>query len=88
MLSAIALLAVTALSAAPIQDAQEILATARAKKAERMADVQNYTIIQRVQGAMESPLYYEAFTTPGGSETLYRLVPMQEWQERNRPVRV
>jgi len=85
MIATIALLAATTLSTAPMQDAQEILSTARAKKAARMADVQNYTIIQRVQGAMESPLYYEAFTTPGGSETLYRLVPMQEWQERGAP---
>jgi hypothetical protein len=85
MLGTITLLAVTALSAAPIQDAQEILATVASKQAERMASVENYTIIQRVQGAMEAPFYYEAFNPLGGPTRLFRLVPMVEWQERGAP---
>lgn len=79
------LLAATAVATAPIQDPQEILATVASKKAERMASVENYTIIQRVQGAMEAPFYYEAFNPLGGPTRLFRLVPMAEWQERGAP---
>ncbi len=65
-----------------LPSAPAILATVASKKAERMRGVENYTIIQRAQGAMEAPFYHEAMGPGGG---LYRVVPIAEWQERNAP---
>ncbi|MEZ4411592.1 MAG: hypothetical protein R2910_01235 [Gemmatimonadales bacterium] len=83
MLSPILLLAATALSPLPIQDAQEILATVASKQAERMAGVHNYVIIQKVQGGMEAPFYYEEFAPEGTMAKFFRVVPMSEWKQRD-----
>ncbi len=80
MLATIALAAIVA--AAPQQTAQEILATAAAKQMDRMATVRNYTIIIKVNGGAEAPLYYEGFPGSGGVP-LYRLVPISEWAKRD-----
>lgn len=85
MISTVALLAIITFPGAAMQDAQEILERVAATRASRMAFVTNYTIIQRVQGTMQAPFYYEKFAPLGGTATLYRLVPIAEWQERNAP---
>ncbi len=85
MISTVVVLATLSFPGAAMQDAQEILERVAATRAERMAFVTDYTIIQRVQGTMEAPFYYEKFAPLGGTATLYRLVPIAEWQERNAP---
>ena len=79
----IALVALLAAPAAAQQNAQEVLQLVAEKQAARMGPVKNYVIIQKVQGGMEAPFYYEAFNPLGGSVRLFRLVPMSEWKKRD-----
>lgn len=79
----LALMVLTAVPATAQQDARQVLQLVAEKQAARMASVNNYVIIQRVQGAMEAPFYYEAFTPEGGGPKLFRLVDIAEWQARN-----
>lgn len=83
MLSVLALIAAAATPIGTQQNAQEVLQRVAEKEAERMASVKNYVIIQRVQGGMEAPFYYEEFTPEGGTGRLFRLVPMPEWQQED-----
>ncbi len=59
------------------QTAQSILATARTRQIERWNGVNNYTLIQTVQG-IETPSYYERMEVNG--QPGFRLVPMTEWR--------
>jgi hypothetical protein len=82
MLATFALAAIVA--AVPQQTAQEILATAAAKQMDRMATVRNYTIIMKVDGGAEAPLFYEGFVdSAAGGVPAYRLVPISEWTKRD-----
>lgn len=62
----------------PATDAQQVMAMARAKQLQRLAAVDNYTIIQTVNG-MPVPLYFEKLGT-GGAAT-FRSVPVSEWSK-------
>jgi hypothetical protein len=80
------LIALIALSAVPVaaqETAQQVLQQVAEKRAERMAGVKNYVIIQKVQGGMEAPFYYEEFTPEGTMGRLFRLVPIPEWQQQD-----
>ena len=83
MLSAIVLVALTAMPSAGQQTAQEVLQLAAQKRAERMNLVKNYVIIQKAQGGMEAPFYYEEFAPEGTMVQLFRLVPMSEWKAKD-----
>ncbi len=71
------------LATAPVpQDAQSILARAQEKQAERLATVDDYTVVRSVNG-IEFPSWYRKFTVDG--RTLFREVPRTEWErERTR----
>ncbi len=71
----------TALPAAPQQDAQAILATMREKQLERWETVDNYAVEQRMEGAqtMSAPIYFEKTTV--GELVTFRQVPLNEWMK-------
>jgi hypothetical protein len=79
----IALVALMAVPAAAQQNAQEVLQLVAEKQAERMGPVKNYVIIQKVQGGMEAPIYYEEFAPPGTMAQFFRVVPTSEWKQRD-----
>jgi hypothetical protein len=79
MIRIAALLVVVTLPLAAQQNAQEVLLRSQQMQAAREAGVQNYTLIQGVQG-METPSYFEKEVI--GGRALFRLVPISEWQER------
>jgi hypothetical protein len=62
--------------APPATDARQVMAMARARQLERLATVDNYTIIQTVNG-IPAPTYFEKVGT--GSATTFRSVPVSEW---------
>ncbi len=62
----------------PATDARQVMAMARARQLERLAAVNNYTIIQTVNG-MPVPLYFERVAI--GGTTTFRSVPIPEWSK-------
>lgn len=82
MLRAAFLTVLVSVPLAAQQSAQQIITTAVAKQAAREAEIDNYVIIQQYE-MMQAPAYYEKTTLDGRS--LFRLVPMPEWQQRAAP---
>jgi hypothetical protein len=60
----------------PAQDARHVLLQAAAKQEQRIAAVDNYTVIQTVNG-MPAPLYFEKLHINGRATV--RMVPISEW---------
>ncbi|MFN2316260.1 MAG: hypothetical protein ABR602_06205 [Gemmatimonadales bacterium] len=60
----------------PPQDARQVLHMAAAKLEQRLATVDNYTVVQTVNG-MPAPLYFEKIQING--RTTVRMVPISEW---------
>lgn len=60
------------------QEAQDILATAQARQAERWSTVDNYTVVQSISG-IEVVQYYEKFEVDG--QAAFRLVPVTEYAQ-------
>jgi hypothetical protein len=60
----------------PATDAQQVMAMARARQLQRLAAVDNYTVIQTVNG-IPAPTYFEKLGT--GNAATFRAVPMSEW---------
>jgi outer membrane lipoprotein-sorting protein len=58
------------------QEAQEILATAQARQAERWSTVDNYRVVQSI-GGVEVTQYYQKFEVDG--QAAFRLVPVTEY---------
>ena len=65
-------------SAIAAQEAQEVLATAQARQAERWSTVDNYSVVQSISG-MEVTQYYEKFEVDG--QPSFRLVPVVEYAQ-------
>lgn len=72
----LSLLAVAVATPAVAQSAKEVLATAQAKQAERWETVDNYTVIQSING-QRMAMYFEKFEANG--QPAFRLVPMLEY---------
>ena len=70
------MLAVAAFTPLSAQDAQEVLETVQAKQAERWETVDNYTVIQSING-QRMAMYFEKFEVNG--QPAFRLVPMLEY---------
>lgn len=73
---AVMFLSSTALAQAA-RDARSVIERVLEKRAERLAGVENYTIVQTVNGA-EATLYFERVEVNG--VTMFRIVPPEEYQ--------
>ncbi len=72
----LSLLAAAVATPVVAQNAKEVLATAQAKQAERWETVDNYTVIQSING-QRMAMYFEKFEVDG--QPAFRLVPMLEY---------
>ena len=71
------------IQAPPAQDAQQLLRAAAAKQQQRWSAVDNYTIVQIVNGT-PLPLYFEKVSI--GGATTFRSVPISEWSKTDSTV--
>lgn len=67
----------------PPQDARQVMEMARARQMARWAGVENYTIVQTVNGS-PVPLYFEKIRA--GGQTAFRSVPISEWSRTDSSV--
>jgi hypothetical protein len=83
MLSHLAAALATLNQAQPAQDAGQVLRSAAAQQEQRWSTVNNYTIVQTVNGS-PVPLYFEKVSI--GGRSTFRSVPISEWSKTDSTV--